>query len=153
MGTSSLIQRGERVSEERRQEAGKKFDIGKLRYDLVPVEAMEEVVRVLTYGASKYGDRNWEQGMSWSRNYAAAHRHLKDFWKGEDLDDESGIRSLAHAIVDCLFLLDYQLKQRGTDDRPLATHNAAQHNPGLAECLSTESLRERQLELLWTGEI
>ena len=38
---------------------GRKDDDGKLRYDLIPPLALEEVVRVLTFGAEKYGPNNW----------------------------------------------------------------------------------------------
>ena len=41
-------------------------DSGKLRYDLIPVDALEAIVEVLTWGAdNKYKDRNWEKGTAW----------------------------------------------------------------------------------------
>jgi hypothetical protein len=98
---------------------GAKYDTGKLRYDLLPVDAEEELVRVLTFGASKYDDRNWEKGIDYSRLYGAARRHLKDFWKGLDKDDESGLEHLAHAMCCCMFLLSYRLRgMKKFDDRP-----------------------------------
>ena len=42
--------------------AGVKHDSGKLRMDLVPPEAIKAMADVLTSGAAKYGDRNWEKG-------------------------------------------------------------------------------------------
>lgn len=97
---------------------GVKFDTGKLRYDLMPHDALEEYVGVLTYGAAKYADRNWEAGMDWSRLYAAALRHLTSWWKGHDIDDESGLPHLAHVLCCINFLLAYQLREAGKDDRP-----------------------------------
>ena len=38
---------------------GRKDDAGKLRWSLIPTQALEDVVKVLTYGARKYGDDNW----------------------------------------------------------------------------------------------
>ena len=42
---------------------GLKYDGGKLRYDLVPVSAIEGDAEVFTYGAEKYGAHNWEKGI------------------------------------------------------------------------------------------
>ena len=99
-------------------EPGVKWDGDKRRYDLLPVEALDAIVDVYTYGARKYGDRNWEKGMSWSRVYAAVLRHLTAFWGKEDIDEDSQMLHLALAATDIQFLLDYQLKGKGKDDRP-----------------------------------
>jgi hypothetical protein len=96
-----------------------KYDVGKPRYDLVPWDALEEVVKVLNHGALKYNDRNWESGMDWSRMFAAGMRHDVAFWqKLEDEDPESGLPHLAHSICCRLFLLAYFLREEGNDDRP-----------------------------------
>lgn len=100
------------------QGAGTKYDGGKLRLDLVPVEAIEALGAVLTHGASKYGDRNWERGMAWSRPYAALLRHLLAWWRGEDIDPESGLPHLWHAATNAAFLVAYAGRGIGTDDRP-----------------------------------
>ena len=99
-------------------DAGVKFDGGKLRYDLIPHDALEQFVRVLTYGAEKYADRNWEKGMDWSRLYAAALRHLTAWWRGKSIDPESHLPHLAHALCCINFLLAYELRGMGGDDRP-----------------------------------
>ena len=65
---------------------GVKFDAGKLRLDLVPIEGVRAVADILTGGAKKYGDRNWEKGMDWSRPYVACLRHLFAWWDGEKVD-------------------------------------------------------------------
>jgi hypothetical protein len=102
---------------ELKTEPGKKWDKGKLRYDLLPPDALAAVTQIFTDGAAKYGDRNWEQGISWSRCFAAAQRHLWAFWDRQDTDPESGSPHLAHAIVNIMFLLAYQSRGIGTDDR------------------------------------
>lgn len=96
---------------------GRKDDDGKLRYDLIPPDALQDLVEILTDGAEKYGDRNWEHGMSWGRCFAAAQRHLWAWWSGQDADADSGRSHLAHAAVNMLFLLAYQRRGAGTDDR------------------------------------
>lgn len=98
-----------------------KHDDDKLRFDLVPPHALQEVVAVYTMGAKKYGDRNWEQGLAWGRVFGAIMRHLWAWWAGEDNDPESGLSHLAHAAWGCLALLEYQHTHPELDDRPLTT--------------------------------
>ena len=97
---------------------GKKNDLGKLRYDLLPVKPLREVVKVLTHGAKFYGDRNWEKGLAWHRCYGAIQRHINSFWEGEDLDPDTGLPHLAHAICECMFLLEFARTHTELDDRP-----------------------------------
>lgn len=85
--------------------------------DLVPVALIDEVAAVLTVGAQKYGDNNWRGGMRWGRPYAAALRHLYDWWRGEDMDPETGLSHLAHAVCNLAFLIEYQRLGVGEDDR------------------------------------
>jgi hypothetical protein len=95
-----------------------KFDAGKLPYHLIPWDAMDSIVAVLRFGAAKYGERNWEQGGSWSRDFGALMRHMTAYWQGQDLDLESGLPHLAHAGCCVLFMLAYFLRKIGTDNRP-----------------------------------
>lgn len=103
---------------------GVKFDNGKTRDDLLPPELEEAVAKVLAFGAQKYAARNWEKGMDWSRPYAAARRHLRnwfarrDFGKGEGNDADSGFSDLHHAACNIAFLIAYEARGIGTDDRP-----------------------------------
>ncbi len=94
-----------------------KFDAGKRRYDLLPLESLEEVVKALEYGASKYGAYNWRLGTSWSRYYTSTVRHLFAWWRGEDNDSESGLHHLAHVGATVLFLLYYVRQRTSFDDR------------------------------------
>ncbi len=99
-------------------EARKDDDL-KAGFDLLPPE-LTEVAQVLTLGAQKYGVRNWEGGMRWGRLFAAAMRHLWAFWRGETTDPDTGLSHLAHAACCILFLLAYQRRSIGTDDRAKA---------------------------------
>ena len=99
--------------------AGVKHDSGKLRMDLVPPEAIKAMADVLTSGAAKYGDRNWEKGLAYSRAYAATQRHLVDWWSGVDVDHESGKSPLVHAITELAFLVTFEARGMDAwDDRP-----------------------------------
>ena len=56
---------------------GKRFNEGKTRHDLTPPFAQEQYAKVLTMGANKYGDWNWQNGMPWSTILASLERHLQ----------------------------------------------------------------------------
>jgi len=95
-----------------------KHDQDKLRYDLIPGEFLEELAKVLTFGAKKYSDRNWEKGtFTYGRIFAALMRHLWAFWRGEELDEESNFSHLSHAACCLCFLITYRARNLGTDDR------------------------------------
>lgn len=96
---------------------GRKSDDGKARWDLLPLDALEDVAQVLRYGAEKYAERNWERGLSWGRLLAAAFRHLAAWACGQNRDAESGHHHLAHAAACVLMLLSLVKRGRGTDDR------------------------------------
>lgn len=96
----------------------RKFDDDKPRWDLLPFDALEQIVLGLNHGARKYGDRNWESGFNWSRVFAALLRHVIAWYRGENNDPESGLSHLAHAGCNLLFLLAFTLRNGGTDDRP-----------------------------------
>lgn len=103
-----------------RMQEGTKHDNDKLRYDLIPADARAEVARVYTFGANKYNDRNWEKGLLYHRPYGAVHRHIAAWWMRDDLDKETGIHHLAHAICELEFLLAFELrKMKHLDDRPI----------------------------------
>lgn len=95
-----------------------KDDFEKVRFDLMPVKPLFDVGDVFTYGARKYGVRNWEKGMVWSRPYATALRHIFAWWNGELYDRETGLHHLAHAICELMFLLEFDETHPEKDDRP-----------------------------------
>lgn len=106
---------------------GVKFDAGKPPYELIAPELMEAVARILGFGAAKYGERNWEKGMAWGRVFGAMMRHLWAWWGGKgpttksflfgELDDETGFSHLWHAACCIMFLIAYEERGIGTDDR------------------------------------
>jgi hypothetical protein len=99
---------------------GTKLDTGKPRYDLLAPEALAGVVDVLTVGATKYTDRNWERGISYGRVFGAAMRHLWAWWRGIETDIETGYSHLDHAACCIHFLSTYEKRGMTTfDDRPV----------------------------------
>ena len=98
---------------------GHKSDMGKPRYDLLPTEFLEGTATILEFGAKKYTDRNWELGMKWSRPFGAMMRHLWAWWSPfePDNDAETGKSHLWHAACCLAFLIAYEQRKIGTDDR------------------------------------
>lgn len=98
--------------------SGLRFNKGKLRYDLVHPKAHEDMVKVLTMGAEKYFDRNWERGLSWESVIASLKRHIAAIESGEDYDRESGLLHIAHAACNVHFLNAFYYDFPQGDDRP-----------------------------------
>jgi len=98
-----------------------KFDADKAPWHLLPTDAVRCVVRVLGFGAARYQERNWETGLDWSRVYAALQRHLTAWWEGERYDPDSGMPHLWHVATNALFLVAYEMRGVGKDDRPAQT--------------------------------
>lgn len=87
-------------------EEGKKFDDDKLDYSLIPWKSMDEVVKVLMFGARKYSRGNWKKVPQARRRYvAAAYRHLNEMAEGNWFDEDSKLPHAAHAICCLIFLL------------------------------------------------
>lgn len=68
------------------KEQGLRFNSGKPRYDLVHAWSHLQMVNVLTKGANKYAERNWEKGMAWTKVIASLKRHVAAIERGEDYD-------------------------------------------------------------------
>ena len=87
--------------------AGRKFDDDKLEYGLLPPNALNDVVKVLSYGAKKYARDNWKYVPEGERRYFdAAQRHLWAYKRGELIDPETGISHIAHAICSLMFIAE-----------------------------------------------
>lgn len=99
---------------------GLRYDSGKVEFDLIPPEAMFALAAVLTKGAMKYERRNWEKGMDWGKCFNSLQRHLWAWLAKENggFDEETGLSHMAHAMCNCLFLLTYEEREVGQDNRP-----------------------------------
>lgn len=100
--------------------SGVKYSSDKPRWDLLPMSLLEGAVKVLSYGAKKYADNNWMNVLNGRAvYYAALQRHLEASEFGvngnapEEVDPESGLDHLDHAIC-CLLFLKYA-KMKGIE--------------------------------------
>ena len=94
---------------------------GKIPYDLLPVEAMEQFALAMEHGAKKYKKNDWraKKGMPWSWLCASALRHSFALLKGENYDRDSGLHHGAHLMCCGAMLVYYCIHHRKytLDDR------------------------------------
>jgi len=92
---------------------GRKFDGEKPRMYLLPPKAIQEVAKVLTFGAQKYDEDNWKKLDNLQNRYTGASlRHIFAIMEGEELDPETECYHEAHAICCLLFKLEAKLEAR-----------------------------------------
>lgn len=89
---------------------------GKLRWDLLPLAEIEDIVRVYTEGAKKYADNSWQDiPDGFNRYFAASQRHIMEYMKGEKFDKETGCYHLACAAWNIIAMLYYDKHGKGKD--------------------------------------
>lgn len=92
----------------------KKNDIqdDKLRWDLLPLQEIEDIVRVYHAGAKKYGANKW-QGLEngYQRYKAALLRHLLEAENGNMVDEDTGCLHLAQVAWNAIAMLHLSKKQ------------------------------------------
>lgn len=81
-------------------------DNRKLRWTLIPFDALRCVAKVFTDGARKHSDNGWKHVDNPIRMYAdALMRHVDDYMEGRRIDDDSGSPVMAHVAANALILL------------------------------------------------
>lgn len=96
---------------------GVKRDAGKPDLSFLPTEALVGAARVFAFGARKYARDNWRGGMPWTQPYAAVLRHLTAWLEGEDLDQDSGLPHLDHALCTLMMLRWFTAHRADLDNR------------------------------------
>ena len=90
----------------------------KLPLHLWPTTATAVGCLGLLDGALKYGRSNWRHaGVRASIYYDACRRHLDAWFEGEDLDPDSGLPHMAHALACLAIVVDAEAAGKFTDDR------------------------------------
>lgn len=107
-----------------------KNDSGKLDLTLLPLEALEEVTKVLEFGASKYGKNNWKTASKEDRQryLQALMRHTFSHLKGDITDDESGLYHMAHVACNALFYLHFMIDDREFNKQMTAAMKIAEED-------------------------
>lgn len=94
-----------------------KYDSDKEPLSWIPKECNKGIAEVLAYGADKYEKDNWRRGMPMSRYISAALRHINAWNSGEDVDPESGLSHIDHAMCGLMFVQWYIEHRPEFDDR------------------------------------
>lgn len=124
----------------------RRYNKGKIRYELIPSNALKALAEVYTKGAHKYsvykdsegneilgskipleevfkyeliddGADNWRKGLSWSGALDSIRRHIEAFKQGEDFDPELDTYHLANAAWGLFTILEYYKIFPQGDDR------------------------------------
>lgn len=81
------------------------FKDNKPRMELIPLEVMEEVAKVLTAGAKKYGPNTWQNLPDGYQRYKGALlRHLTEIEKGNEIDADTGCLHIAQVVTNAMFM-------------------------------------------------
>lgn len=94
-------------------ERAKRFNSGKPKLDLLPLDMFTGLARVLEMGEKKYGRNNWRKGAPATEQVASLLRHLQpimealnaDLEGSETLyDSESGLPHVDHILFNVISL-------------------------------------------------
>ena len=96
---------------------GEKNDQGKPPMELLDWEALKETALVMSHGEKKYGAYNWRKGLSQRRALGAALRHIYQHLDGANMDEESRLLHLAHAMCEVMFAIRMLKERPDLDDR------------------------------------
>ena len=107
---------------------GIKYDSAKPRMNLLPPKAIVEVSKVLTFGAEKYDAENWRKLDDLQNRYTAgALRHIFAHMDGEQLDPETNLSHLAHALCCLLFKLEIELENAKIEEEKPREADTTEH--------------------------
>ena len=107
---------------------GIKYDSAKPKMNLLPPKAILEVAKVLTFGAEKYDAENWRKLDDLQNRYTAgALRHIFAHMDGEELDPETNLSHLAHALCCLLFKLEIELEDAKTKEKEPRETDSTEH--------------------------
>jgi len=126
---------------------GKRYNKGKIRYELISNIALKEIAEVYTKGAHKYtiygdddgneingseipfkesykynvikdGADNWRNGFNWMDCIASTKRHIEKFIENIDYDEELNTLHLGNACWNLMTIIDFYKTYPQGDDRP-----------------------------------
>lgn len=95
-----------------------KTDTGKDKLDLLPYVGLASTAKAFEYGLEQYGHENYRTAASYRPFLAASLRHINKLLTGEELDKDSNLNHISHALA-CLMMAE-QIK---ADGKPLNDPN------------------------------
>lgn len=107
-----------------KETGGMKETTGKVRWDLLPWQVLDELAKVYEYGdLNKYTPGNWMKGYEWFKSIRAIFSHATAWIRGEQYDSEAFERTglkvhhLAMVAWHCFTLIHFEKYDKGKDDR------------------------------------
>lgn len=120
---------------------GKKFDQGKAPLHMIPEEAIEGMALAFAYGAKKYGEYNYRNGIDVTRLTDSLGRHVLAYLKGEDNDPESGLPHTYHILANAA-MLEYMRVHKPEFDNRFKVKTNEQFLDEMLDKMVPESLHE-----------
>lgn len=103
------------------KEQAMRFNDSKLRVDLIPPEAIYALAVVLSYGAVKYDDKNWEKFDTIENpdSYfgGSQGRHILYALLGRPMDPESGLPDNWHTLTNAAMRVTYDARTAVPDEK------------------------------------
>lgn len=85
---------------------------GKVMMELLPWPELEEIAKVFTAGAKKYGPNRWQNLPDGYQRYKGALlRHLTEVEKGNDVDEDTGCLHISQVAINAIFMLHFKMKE------------------------------------------
>ena len=97
------------------KEQALRYNSDKLPFDELDPLFLEEMFKVIQYGQKKYARLNWLKGAPATQFFGCIMRHMLQWWKGEEIDAESGISHLSHVACN-IMMLQYNLRKKPEND-------------------------------------
>ena len=96
-----------------------RYNAGKPKFSLIIPRFMRYMACVLTMGAEKYDEYNWQKSCNTEHHNQfrdgcldSLQRHLNYWHEGDQYDEESGLPHMAHVAVNAMFIEWYDHNEK-----------------------------------------
>jgi len=104
-GGNKWIEGYKPIDKIKEEEKALRYNEGKRKWSLIDYPSLEEMVKVLEMGATKYAPFNWQKGLNREELLESAMRHMVALMNKEEVDQESGISHAGHIMCNMLFYI------------------------------------------------
>lgn len=104
-----------------------RFNKGKIQWSLVHFKSIEELPKVLEFGAKKYSRDNWKKGLDLNEILDSMQRHLSSLIDGQEFDEESKLHHIGHIMCNCMFYSYHKNKNEQEKASKTKKTNGKQH--------------------------
>lgn len=99
-------------------EVADRFNNGKCRLGMIPLDCHKWEADGFAWGAQKYSQNNWRKGLPITEQMDSLMRHLNAFFnEHEDIDPESGVHHLGLAQCNLAMMANTLINHPELDDR------------------------------------